>query len=138
MAFRVALPCHGAREPLPLGHTLISFRFHLLALAPALLAAMAGLRAAEPEVGPVELPAAARHTVDFDREIRPLLEARCVSCHGPERQKGGLRLDDPRAAKAGGDTRAPDIRPGDSVGSPLIQLVAGQVPDLVMPQRESV
>ncbi|MFO1461752.1 MAG: DUF1553 domain-containing protein [Verrucomicrobiota bacterium] len=114
---------------------MISFRFHLLALAPALLAAMAGLRAAEPEVGPVELPAAARHTVDFDREIRPLLEARCVSCHGPERQKGGLRLDDPRAAKAGGDTRAPDIRPGDSVGSPLIQLVAGQVPDLVMPQK---
>lgn len=114
---------------------MISLRLHLIALLPALLATGAGLRAADSDVRPVELPAAAAHAVDFDREIRPLLEARCISCHGPERQKGGFRLDDPRAAKAGGDTRAPDIHPGDSAGSPLIQLVAGQVPDLVMPQK---
>ena len=114
---------------------MISLRLHLIALLPALLATGAGLRAADSDVRPVELPAAAAHAVDFDLEIRPLLEARCISCHGPERQKGGFRLDDPRAAKAGGDTRAPDIHPGDSAGSPLIQLVAGQVPELVMPQK---
>ncbi|MBL9176381.1 MAG: DUF1549 domain-containing protein, partial [Verrucomicrobiales bacterium] len=114
---------------------MISFRHPWIALAPALFAAALGLRAADPGVRPVDLPPAATHTVDFDREIRPLFEARCVSCHGPDRPKGGLRLDDPRAAKAGGDTRAPDIHPGDSAGSPLIHLVAGQVPDLVMPQK---
>lgn len=31
--------------------------------------------------------------VDFVREIAPVLQERCVSCHGPEKQKGDLRLD---------------------------------------------
>lgn len=30
---------------------------------------------------------------DFEREIRPVLATRCVSCHGVDRQEGGLRLD---------------------------------------------
>lgn len=30
---------------------------------------------------------------DFDKDIRPVLEARCFQCHGPEKQKGDLRLD---------------------------------------------
>ena len=55
MAFRVALPCHGAQGTAPIGHTLISFRFHLLALAPALLAAMAGTSRSRPEWGRSEL-----------------------------------------------------------------------------------
>src|SRR5690606_39024628 len=29
----------------------------------------------------------------FETEIRPVLATRCVSCHGPERQAGGARLD---------------------------------------------
>jgi hypothetical protein len=29
----------------------------------------------------------------FETEIRPVLATRCVSCHGPERQAGGTRLD---------------------------------------------
>ena len=35
----------------------------------------------------------AQGAVDFERDIRPLLLARCAGCHGAERQKGGLRLD---------------------------------------------
>ena len=31
--------------------------------------------------------------VDFDREIRPLLEERCVECHGAKKTKANLRLD---------------------------------------------
>jgi Planctomycete cytochrome C len=31
--------------------------------------------------------------VDFERDIRPLLHARCVECHGANKQQSGLRLD---------------------------------------------
>lgn len=36
---------------------------------------------------------AADEAIDFERDIRPIFAARCVSCHGPERSQGGLRLD---------------------------------------------
>lgn len=31
--------------------------------------------------------------VDFIREVRPIFEAKCFKCHGPEKQKSGFRLD---------------------------------------------
>src|SRR5437773_12321660 len=31
--------------------------------------------------------------VDFAKEIKPILEKTCLKCHGPEKPKGGLRLD---------------------------------------------
>src|SRR5882724_2386902 len=37
--------------------------------------------------------ASAAPAPDFAREVRPLLEQHCFKCHGPEKQKGGLRFD---------------------------------------------
>ena len=31
--------------------------------------------------------------VDFIRDVKPILELRCVRCHGPDRAMRGLRLD---------------------------------------------
>ncbi len=31
--------------------------------------------------------------VDFVKEIKPIIERTCLKCHGPEKPKGGLRLD---------------------------------------------
>ena len=31
--------------------------------------------------------------VDFDRDVRPILDAHCVKCHGAEKPKGRFRLD---------------------------------------------
>ena len=44
----------------------------------------------------------------FEKEIRPILVARCYECHGDTRgkPKGGLRLDSRQAILAGGDTGA--------------------------------
>ena len=39
------------------------------------------------------LPSVAIGNPGFEKEIRPLLEKHCFSCHGPEKQKGDLRLD---------------------------------------------
>ena len=36
---------------------------------------------------------------DFHREVRNILERSCISCHGAESQKGGLRLDTLSLAK---------------------------------------
>ncbi len=73
--------------------------------------------------------------VDFVRDIRPILEKRCYTCHGPEKQKGGLRLDVKAAALKGGDDHAPNIVPGDPKGSPLVRFVKGEQEDLVMPPK---
>lgn len=39
------------------------------------------------------LPTHAAAKVDFAKEILPILEKSCVSCHGEDKQKGKLRLD---------------------------------------------
>ncbi|HYG77014.1 MAG TPA: DUF1592 domain-containing protein [Planctomycetota bacterium] len=36
-----------------------------------------------------KLPAAESARADFDKDIRPLLEAHCIKCHGPQKKKGG-------------------------------------------------
>jgi hypothetical protein len=41
---------------------------------------------------------------DFHREVRPILEASCIQCHGIEKQKGELRLDTLHFAKKGGES----------------------------------
>ncbi len=40
--------------------------------------------------------------IDFVKEIQPILEKSCVECHGPDKVKGGLRLDNKEAAFKGG------------------------------------
>src|SRR5687768_11767493 len=36
--------------------------------------------------------------VKFNRDVRPILSQNCFSCHGPAKQKAGLRLDSAEAA----------------------------------------
>ena len=42
-------------------------------------------------------------TIDFEQQIRPILREHCVGCHGPSKQKNGLRLDSKTLAFKGGD-----------------------------------
>ncbi|MEI6714843.1 MAG: DUF1553 domain-containing protein [Verrucomicrobiota bacterium] len=86
-------------------------------------------------LGCVSLERSQAAPVDFVHEIRPLFEKHCVSCHGPEKQKGGLRLDIKKAAFTGGDDHAPNIVPGKPKDSPLLKFVGGQDPDLLMPPK---
>src|SRR5438876_6889715 len=44
----------------------------------------------------------AEDKVDFAKQIQPILRQNCVKCHGPEKQKGKLRLDSKEAAMKGG------------------------------------
>ncbi|MBK6513544.1 MAG: hypothetical protein IPG04_05295 [Polyangiaceae bacterium] len=51
--------------------------------------------------------------------VAPILRARCYDCHGPEEQKGKLRLDSLEAMSKGGKEGAALV-PGDSAKSPLV------------------
>lgn len=63
-------------------------------------------------LGPLSLIAAADGPeADYLRDIKPLLASRCVTCHGAEKPRGGLRLDTAAHAHAGGDS-GPAIVPG--------------------------
>ncbi len=70
--------------------------------------------------------------VDFVREIRPILSAKCVACHGPEEQAGELRWDR-RADALKGGASGPAIVPGHSGKSLAIQLIASGDADSAMP-----
>ena len=65
--------------------------------------------------------AACAGETDFARDIRPIL-ARCIRCHGPKKQEGGLRLDLRRRTLAGSDT-GPVIVPGRAAQSELLRRV---------------
>src|SRR5262245_4803550 len=67
----------------------------------------------------------------FEKKVRPLLAAKCWQCHGPEKQKGGLRLDTAAGLAKGGDL-GPVIVRGDPDKSLLVQAVR-QTGDLKMP-----
>jgi hypothetical protein len=71
-----------------------------------------------------KLPPPAEKKVAFVADIQPMLRTTCYSCHGPELQEGGLRLDVKKRALDGGDN-GKVIVPGKSAESKLIHLVAG-------------
>src|ERR1043166_2671707 len=77
--------------------------------------------------------AAGQPEPDFARDIRPVLESRCWSCHGAKLQMHGLRLDRRADAIKGGGSGVPAIVPGASAQSLLIKYVSGLDPDVIMP-----
>lgn len=79
----------------------------------------------------------AAHNRQFLEQVKPLLDSRCGSCHGAEKQKGGLRLDSRAAALKGGET-GPAILPGKPAQSLLVQAVAHTKPDLEMPPKDKL
>ncbi len=75
-------------------------------------------------------------SVDYGREVKPVLTETCVSCHGASQQKGGLRLDTAADARKGGDA-GPAFKPGRSADSLLIQAVRGTHADIArMPYKK--
>lgn len=73
----------------------------------------------------------------FLQAVRPLLEAKCISCHGEKKQEGGLRLDTLQAALKGGE-QGPAVVPGEPQQSLLVQAVLGTDADLQMPPGDAL
>lgn len=61
--------------------------------------------------------------VDFTKSIQPILEKRCIECHGAKKQKADLRLDSKEAALKGGkDAKA--VVPGKPDESDMLRRVS--------------
>lgn len=78
-------------------------------------------------------------SVDFNRDIQPVLAERCYHCHGPDSgsRKSGLRLDLAETAFAKRPGKADAIVPGKPDASELIRRIAAH-DGAVMPPREAV
>jgi hypothetical protein len=92
--------------------------------------AWASVRAQNPAAAPQP---ASRPSVDFARDIEPILQNTCYECHGAKKTKADLRLDSPAAILNGGET-GPIIVPGNSEQSLLVRRVLGLDGDDRMPK----
>jgi N-acyl-D-amino-acid deacylase len=72
-------------------------------------------------------------TVDFARDIKPLLERSCLDCHSGERPRSNYRLTSRESLLAPGNLGLPPVIPGRSADSPLLSYIADRVADLEMP-----
>jgi hypothetical protein len=119
----------------------ISIR-HSVFLAVAICAGVASPLMAAPKMSAganaAELPEAAKRTVQYLADVHPILAEHCLSCHGAEKQKGGLRLDSREAALAGGSSYGPAIVPGKSEESPLVLFVAHLEEGMEMPPEKEM
>ncbi len=97
-----------------------------------LLPLTAALFAVPPVALAADSPALSR-TVDYVADVQPILAKSCYACHGPDKQRGGLRLDVKAAALQGGDTGV--IVPRKSADSLLVRYVAGLDPSKRMPPK---
>lgn len=79
--------------------------------------------------------AAPLSAVDFQRDIEPIFQKHCVKCHGPEKQKGKLRLDTRELAVKGGQSGRV-ILPSNGKESLLYTLLLDPDPDSRMPTKE--
>ncbi|MBE2282310.1 MAG: DUF1553 domain-containing protein [Prosthecobacter sp.] len=79
----------------------------------------------------------AADTTHFEQRIRPLLIENCIECHGPDKQKGGLRLDSRGGWQTGGDS-GPAVVPGKLDQSKLWHAVSYLDRDLKMPPKRKL
>ena len=75
----------------------------------------------------------AEDAVEFNRDVRPILAAKCWACHGPDARvrEADLRLDLRDSAIESA------IKPGDIASSPLVERIESTDPDTIMPPPES-
>ncbi len=66
---------------------------------------------------------AAEDSVDFARDIRPLLKAKCASCHGGVKRAGELSFLSREGVMAKGKSGKVAIKPGDAEGSEVLRRV---------------
>lgn len=82
-----------------------------------------------------ESRAAAGGSVDYFKEVKPLLEGQCYDCHQGGKAKGDLRLDRHDWALKGGKSDGPAIVPGDTKKSSLLFRIGQDAGDDIMPPK---
>jgi mono/diheme cytochrome c family protein len=97
------------------------------------LAATSWMAVASPDLSKLPAPAK-KDGVTYEKDIRPILEASCVRCHGAERPKAGLRLDSLEGVLKG-SREGKVIIAGQSEKSQLVLAVARVDEETAMPPK---
>ena len=92
--------------------------------------------AAAAPVAAADEAAAGGGGVSFSREIAPILVQKCQGCHGPQKQKGGYRLDTFERLVEPGDGEATPVAAGKPEASELFRLIVTVDEDKRMPQKD--
>ena len=79
-----------------------------------------------------KIPLPVPRKVDFVKEVYPIFKESCISCHGPEKQKGKYRMDSKEGAFKDSDY-GPTIVPGKSAESSMIHMVCNLIDEMLMP-----
>src|SRR5262245_35060835 len=102
-------------------------RWVFIALGPLSVALIASAQTIQPPDR--EIP----QSVEFNRDIRPILSDKCYTCHGPSKQMAGLRFDREEVAKQALRDNRVAIVPGDPDHSEILRRIsmasaAGRMP----------
>jgi mono/diheme cytochrome c family protein len=78
-------------------------------------------------------------SVNYAREVRPILSDNCFACHGPDdhKRKAGLRLDTKEGAFSELKSGSVAIVPGKPDESELVDRIENDDADLLMPPKKS-
>ena len=71
----------------------------------------------------------------FETRIKPILEEKCMKCHGDKKQKSGFRLDTRWNLLKGGHSGETAVLPGDADKSFLIEALTTDDEDMIMPPK---
>lgn len=74
-------------------------------------------------------------TVDFSTDVKPILNKKCISCHGGVKAQGGFSVLFREEALAVTESGKPAIIPGDPDGSEMIRRLLTKDPDERMPYK---
>jgi len=74
--------------------------------------------------------------VSFSKSIAPLFQQKCVTCHSPEKTKGGYELHTFAALMKPGESKEAPVVAGEPARSHLFQLITTRDADDRMPQKD--
>ncbi len=91
---------------------------------------------------PATQPPAQGATISFTNDVLPILESRCIGCHGGDRTEKGLNLKTYNDLMAGSEN-GPVVTPGNATDSKLVELIVEQKmpkrgPKLTPPQVQTI
>jgi hypothetical protein len=75
--------------------------------------------------------------VNYQQDIQPVFDRVCVECHGPETQKGGLRLDGLDQLALGGSSGEAIVLDGSSEGLLISKILHSDPEERMPPDKQS-
>jgi hypothetical protein len=82
-----------------------------------------------------EYSAVKKEGVNFYKQVMPILESKCFSCHQGNKTKGDLKLHTLEHAMKGGKSDGPAIVPGDAEKSSIYARIIQTDEDYIMPPK---